>query len=53
MFDAKVFKLGNSLVLTLPVAIRKHIEAERGDHVGFVIRPDKRVEIVALKNVNR
>ncbi|SFG75013.1 AbrB/MazE/SpoVT family DNA-binding domain-containing protein [Sporolactobacillus nakayamae] len=49
--DRKLVKLGNSIGSTFPPAILKHLNAEQGDSIEFVMQSDGTVTIKKQQKV--
>lgn len=49
--ERKLVKIGNSLGLTLPQAVLKHLNAKQGDGVVFRLQDDSTVNIEKQKKI--
>ncbi|MFD2616405.1 AbrB/MazE/SpoVT family DNA-binding domain-containing protein [Terrilactibacillus laevilacticus] len=50
--ERKITKVGNSLGITLPSEVLKHLNADQGDEIKFVLESDGKVTFKKSQNLN-
>ncbi|MCT1903308.1 AbrB/MazE/SpoVT family DNA-binding domain-containing protein [Oceanobacillus sojae] len=50
--ERKITKIGNSLGITLPPEVLKHLKAQQGDDIRFELKEDGSVSVKRYKELN-
>ena len=48
--NSKVIKYGEQIITAIPSNIRSVLKPKHGDNIEWIVYPDRRIEIVIVKN---